>query len=120
RADRHRSFLMSFSRIPRPMGANKIKEFWQFFLSQTKSVWVFILGNTWGNKMSKSHSVDAATGGHRLVAGMLLIRSAILRASPARCRQCSGPLKTDAGVWAFIRLLRAQRTAFTRCRSALD
>jgi len=34
------------------MGANKIKELWQFFLSQTKSVWVFILGNTWGNKMS--------------------------------------------------------------------
>jgi hypothetical protein len=51
---------------------------------------------------------------------MLLIRSAILRASSARCRQCSGPLKTDAGVWAFIRLLRAQRTAFTRCRSASD
>ena len=25
-ADRHRSFLISFSRIPRPMGANKIKE----------------------------------------------------------------------------------------------
>src|SRR6202040_2302098 len=45
RADRHRSFLISFSRIPRPMGANKIKELWQFFLSQTKSVWVFILGN---------------------------------------------------------------------------
>src|ERR1700719_2127905 len=34
------------------MGANKIKELWQFFLSQTKSVWVFILGNTWSNKMS--------------------------------------------------------------------
>jgi hypothetical protein len=26
RADRHRSFLISFNRIPRPMGANKIKE----------------------------------------------------------------------------------------------
>jgi hypothetical protein len=26
RADRHRSFLISFSRTPRPMGANKIKE----------------------------------------------------------------------------------------------
>jgi hypothetical protein len=36
------------------MGANKIKELWYFFLSQTKSVWVFILGNTWGNKMSKN------------------------------------------------------------------
>src|SRR5260370_28022030 len=27
-ADRHRSFLISFNRIPRPMGANKIKEVW--------------------------------------------------------------------------------------------
>ena len=33
------------------------------------------------------------------------LRSAILRASSARCRQCSGSLKTDAGAWAFIRLL---------------
>src|SRR5207342_3727697 len=85
RADRHRSFLMSFSRIPRPMGANKIKEFWQFFLSQTKSVWVFILGNTWGNKMSKSHSVDAATGGHRLVASVGLT-DGMLRFSRPRGR----------------------------------
>ena len=65
------------------MGANKIKEFWQFFLSQTKSVWVFILGNTWGNKMSKSHSVDAATGGHRLVASVGLTDNGRLLASKA-------------------------------------
>ena len=34
---------------------------------------------------------------------MSLIRSAILRASSERCRQCSGSFKADAGVWAFIR-----------------
>jgi len=36
---------------------------------------------------------------------MSLIRSAILRASSERCRQCSGSFKADAGVWAFIRLV---------------
>ena len=33
------------------------------------------------------------------------LRAAILRASSARCRQCSGSSKTGAGVWAFIRLV---------------
>jgi hypothetical protein len=36
RADRHRSFLISFSRIPRPMGANKIKELGSFFFRRNQ------------------------------------------------------------------------------------
>jgi hypothetical protein len=38
------------------MGANKIKEL-VVVLSQTKSVWVFILGNTWSNKMSNQERI---------------------------------------------------------------
>src|SRR5258708_5228491 len=50
---------------------------------------------------------------------MLLIRSAILRASSARCRECAGPSYTNAAVGALIRLPRAHATAFTPTRSAL-
>ena len=60
------------------MGANKIKELW--YLSQTKSVWVFILGNTWSNKMSNQERIGLE-GMIKAYAGCSRIIATIQRAS---------------------------------------
>jgi hypothetical protein len=81
------------------MGANKIKEFWQFFLSQTKSVWVFILGSTWSNKMSNQERIGlegmikAYAGCSRIIATTQRASSTELPAESGEKRRRAVPVK---------------------------
>jgi hypothetical protein len=68
-------------------------------LSQTKSVWVFILGNTWSNKMSNQKriglegTIEAYAGCSRIIATIQRASSAELPAESGEKRRRAVPVK---------------------------
>jgi hypothetical protein len=81
------------------MGANKIKEL-VVVLSQTKSVWIFILGNTWSNKMSNQERIGLE-GMIKAYAGCSRIIATIQRASSTELPAESGEKAVQVKVRPF-------------------